>query len=124
MVLVDSSVWITYLKSSDAQLAILLESQQAACHEMVLGEVSMGSHQQRALALQMLPLLPTAAAASHDEVMQLVATHRLYALGIGYVDVHLLAAALLHTDMQVWTRDKRLHAAAQKLGIAYSYQLH
>lgn len=124
MVLVDSSVWISYLKSGDEQMALLLSTQRAVTHEMVMGEVSMGSTEQRALALQMLPLLPALAPASHDEVMQLVAQQTLYARGIGYVDVHLLAAALLQSDTQVWTRNKRLHDAAVQLGVAYDEQLH
>jgi predicted nucleic acid-binding protein len=39
--------------------------------------------------------------------------------GIGYVDACLLAAASLN-HAQLWTRDKRLSAAAEELGAAYS----
>jgi hypothetical protein len=51
--------------------------------------------------------------------MTLVETRHLSGLGIGYVDAHLLAATLLTTDASLWTRDKRLAAAAADLEIAY-----
>jgi predicted nucleic acid-binding protein len=38
--------------------------------------------------------------------------------GIGYVDAHLLAAARLSPDTKLWSRDKRLAAAAERLGVA------
>jgi predicted nucleic acid-binding protein len=39
--------------------------------------------------------------------------------GIGYIDVHLLAAAVLSGDTRLWTRDKRLADAAKELGISF-----
>nr|MBW4036397.1 type II toxin-antitoxin system VapC family toxin [Pseudomonadota bacterium] len=39
-------------------------------------------------------------------------------IGIGYIDAHLLASTLLTPDAALWTRDRRLHAAAQRLGLA------
>jgi hypothetical protein len=52
-------------------------------------------------------------------VMTLVEAQHLFGLGIGYVDAHLLAASLLTTDANLWTRDKQLAAAAADLGISY-----
>jgi hypothetical protein len=63
--------------------------------------------------------LPEARIATEAEVMTLVETQRLFGLGIGYVDAHLLAATLLTTDASLRTRDKRLAAAAADLGISY-----
>jgi predicted nucleic acid-binding protein len=124
VVLVDSSVWITYLQSGQQRLTQLLADQQVLMHEMVMGEVAMGSAQQRALAFEMLPFLPLAQNASHFEVMELVDMHSLYGRGVGYIDVHLLTAAMLQPGVRLWTLDKRLHAAAQLLGIAFSDVLH
>jgi predicted nucleic acid-binding protein len=46
----------------------------------------------------------------------LVAEHRLYGLGIGWIDAHLIAAALL-SDCALWTLDERLARAAATAGV-------
>ena len=125
MVLIDSSVWVDFLKSGgQPQLAQLLSFQQVLMHEMVLGEVAMGSKQQRENALELLPFLPTAQVASHLEVMALVDRHHLYGRGVGYVDMHLLTAAVLVPGTTLWTHDRRLQAAASQLGVAFTKMLH
>ena len=48
----------------------------------------------------------------------MVEHHRLFGLGIGYVDAHLVAATLLTTGAALWTRDKRLASVAGHLGSA------
>ena len=63
-------------------------------------------------------LLAKARAATDREVLQFIGRHKLFGLGIGYVDAHLLAAARLTDGAELWTRDKHLHAAARKLGLA------
>ena len=125
MVLIDSSVWVAFLQSGvEPQLVELLRQQQVLMHEMVLGEVAMGSQQQRKNALELLPLLPMAQVASHHEVMVLIDKQRLHGWGVGYVDVHLLTTAVLQPGVQIWTRDRRLLAAAVQLGIAFAHTLH
>jgi len=39
--------------------------------------------------------------------------------GLNLVDVHLLAAVLLTREALLWTRDKRLQAAATELSLSY-----
>lgn len=125
MVLIDSSVWVDFLKSGgQPHLAQLLALQQVLMHEMVLGEVAMGSKHQRENALELLPFLPMALVADHLEVMALVDRHHLYGRGVGYVDMHLLTAAVLLPGTLLWTHDKRLHAAASQLGVAFTKKLH
>ena len=125
MVLIDSSVWVDFLQcGQEPQLVQLLGLQEVLMHEMVLGEVAMGSEQQRQNALELLPLLPMAQVASHHEVMALVDEHRLFGRGVGYVDVHLLTIAVLQPGVLLWTRDKRLRAAAEQLGVAFGSVLH
>jgi predicted nucleic acid-binding protein len=68
--------------------------------------------------LQQLHRLPSATVARHDDVMRLVDQQRLYGSGLSYIDVHLLAAARLTPGASLWSRDKRLSAAAEKLSIA------
>ena len=48
----------------------------------------------------------------------MIEIHRLYGRGIGYIDAHLLAAALIDATVKLWTADKRLAAVAEDFGIA------
>ena len=87
-------------------------------HRYVIGEIGMGNWKRRAQTLIDLHEMPQMLPATHDEVLQLVERHNLYGTGIGYVDAHLLAAVLITPRCDFWTRDKRLQAAATRLGIA------
>jgi predicted nucleic acid-binding protein len=117
LILVDTSVWIDHLRRGDARLAALLERGEVATHPFVIGELACGSLKERPVILQLLKQLPPAVVADHEEVLRLVERHRLHGRGIGYVDVHLLAAASLTHGARLWTRDRRLHRLAAELGL-------
>ncbi len=119
MILVDTSVWIDHLRIGDPQLTALLQEAQVLAHPWVIGELALGQLSGRSEVLPLLSNLPQAKVAIEAEVMTLVETQRLFGLGIGYVDAHLLAATLLTTDAGLWTRDRRLAAAAADLRISY-----
>lgn len=116
MILVDSSVWIDHLREPEPELARCLEEDRVGTHPMVIEELALGSIKNRDEVLGALVGLQTFPRASHDEVRQLVEVQRLWALGLGAVDVHLLAAALLQPGAELWTRDKRLRIAASAAG--------
>ncbi len=118
MILVDTSVWIDHLKSSDLVLAGLLGTGRVLAHSFVTGELALGSLRQRRTVLESLRDLPQAIVASYDEVMMLIEQEQLYGLGIGFVDAHLLAAARLTPGTLLWTRDRRLRQAATRLGLS------
>ncbi len=88
-------------------------------HPFILGEIAMGHLQKRTVLLQTLLAFKSASLAHDDEVLSLIASHKLFGKGIGYIDAHLLASVKLRPDTEFWTRDKRLHAAAVSLSIAY-----
>ena len=69
--------------------------------------------------LELLHDLPAATVAEADEVLAFIDRHRLHGRGLGYVDVHLIAAVALSADTALWTRDKRLRAVAEALGCAH-----
>jgi predicted nucleic acid-binding protein len=119
LILVDTSVWVDHLRRGNARLVELLESASVLMHPFVAGELACGSLADRKTVLELLQDLPTAAVAEFDEVLSFVERCRLWGRGIGYVDVHLLAAVALTNGATLWTRDKRLHAAAQALGCAF-----
>ena len=61
--------------------------------------------------------LPVSVVATPAQVMHLIDREKLFGIGIGYVDAHLLAATRLTPDATLWTRDKRPASAADRLGI-------
>jgi len=87
-------------------------------HPFVIGELLLGRVRNIAEMIEGFRLLPKAIAASADEVLNFIIDRKLSGFGIGYVDVHLLAAVALMPEGFLWTRDKRLHAAAQSLSLA------
>lgn len=119
MILADTSVWVDHLRSGDAGLARLLNRNLVAIHPFVSGELACGNLSDRRQILDLLQRLPAAPEASHHEVLLFVEQHGLMGRGIGWVDVHLLAAARLGSSMTLWTRDKRLHAIAAELGLGW-----
>jgi hypothetical protein len=57
----------------------------------------------------------TGEAATDPEVLKFVERRALMGQGIGYIDVHLLSSAALDGVARLWTRDRRLAAAATEL---------
>jgi predicted nucleic acid-binding protein len=115
VILVDTSVWIDHLRAGDRALIGLLQTGQALTHPFVIGEIALGSLSQRAPVLSALQDLPQAGVALDKEVLHFIDRNKLFGLGIGYVDAHLLAAAKLASGTRLWTRDKRLHDVARQL---------
>jgi len=119
LILVDTSVWVDHLRRGDARLIALLDSASVLIHPFIIGEIACGSLADRKTVLELLQDLPAAAVADADEVLVFIDRHRLHGTGLGYVDVHLLAAVALTQWAKLWTRDKRLRTAAQALGCAH-----
>jgi len=112
MILVDTSVWIAHFRKGSRTLSELLSRELVLVHPFVLGELACGNLKNRARILSDLSALPPAVSASHEEVMRLVEGRKLWGQGIGWVDAHLLASALL-SDCQLWTLDERLIRATR-----------
>jgi predicted nucleic acid-binding protein len=70
--------------------------------------------------LELLFRLPAAPVATEHEALTLIETSHLMGRGIGYVDVHLLAATVLAAGARLWTRDRRLAAVAAELDVAFT----
>jgi len=118
MLIVDTSVWVSYLKDGDKKLEELLESGLVMCHPFIIGELACGNMKNREEILSLLQALPMAIEADHEEVMEYVVQNKLMGKGLGYIDMHLLASAML-TGVPLWTLDKRLNRVALSLGIGY-----
>lgn len=115
MILVDTSVWVDHFRKGDEALGEALVNGEVLSHSFVIGELACGSLRNRREILALLDELPRAREATHQEVMAMVDRRRLMGRGLGYVDAHLLASSLLTPETRLWTRDKRLAAAAATL---------
>jgi predicted nucleic acid-binding protein len=120
LILVDTSVWVDHLRRGDAQLAGLLDRGVVIAHPFVVGEIACGSLGDRGSVLELIQDLPSAVVADDHEVLAFIERHGLHGKGIGYVDVHLLASVALTEGAQLWTRDKRLGAAAKEQECAWA----
>ncbi len=119
MVLVDTSVWVSHLRESHPRMVLLLNDGDVVCHPFVIGELSCGNLANRSEILSLLYSLPMVDQAEHEEVLQFVENNDLMGRGLGYVDVHLLASAVLF-GVPIWTLDKKLRAASSTLGVCHS----
>nr|WP_234886599.1 type II toxin-antitoxin system VapC family toxin [Sinorhizobium saheli] len=94
----------------------IIEEDRLLCHPAVIGELALGSLRDRTSVIAFLTAQREALVATHDEVMMMIDRHAIFSMGIGYTDAHLLASVLLDQRVVLWTRDKRLRAAAEKVG--------
>ncbi len=117
MILVDTSVWIDHLRQGDDALIKLLADGRVLIHPYILGEIALSHLRHRTTVLKALGALPSATVAQDGEVLQYIETTKLFGLGVGYVDAHLLASVRLTGGAFLWTRDRRLEAAAVKVAV-------
>jgi predicted nucleic acid-binding protein len=118
MILVDTSVWIDHFRQGDDRLVGLLKSGQVLTHELVIGELACGSLPDRASTLANLLALPRLPNLPFKEMLEAIDRLKLSSIGIGFVDVGLLSAALVSPCL-LWSRDKRLVKVAETLGISF-----
>jgi predicted nucleic acid-binding protein len=121
MVLVDTSVWIRFLKGQEpytSGLDELLGRDEVVGHEVVYGEMLIGDRGGRAPLLTAYGQIHRAPVVPHAEVVAFVRARRLSGRGVGWVDVHLLASAIV-ADARLWTADVRLAAVAAALDVSH-----
>ena len=118
MILVDTSVWIDHFHHSDENLKELLLSNQVCIHPFILGELSCGNISNRKEVFSLLTTLKSIDLVLDEEVFILIEERKLFGKGLGFIDIHLLASALIH-HVPIWTRDKSLKRIAGELGVEY-----
>ena len=94
-----------------------LNQGQIVIHPFIVAELALGSMRERSKTLALLDLLPQVRMAQLGEVRLTIEARRLYSLGIGLTDAHLIASVLINPSTLLWTRDKRLRKAAEGMGI-------
>ncbi len=83
----------------------------------VIGDLALGSLQNRNIVLSALQNLSQATIVPDEEVLHFIDSHALFGTGIGYIDAHLLVAVRLSPGSVLWIRDKRLLAESARLGL-------
>jgi predicted nucleic acid-binding protein len=121
VILADTSVWIDHLRSGDKQMRWQLGQRRIVIHPFVVAELALGSLRERIKTLRLLDQLPQVRVAQMKEVRLTIDTHRLYGVGIGLIDAHLIASVFINPPTLLWTRDKRLRNVAEKLGIGAAF---
>jgi predicted nucleic acid-binding protein len=117
VILADTSIWIDHLRSGNKELSKQLSQGNVAIHPFIIAELALGSLRERARTLALLDLLPQVRAAQQSEVRLMIETRRLYGLGIGLIDAHLIASVFINPYTLLWTRDKPLCKVADGLGV-------
>lgn len=121
MILVDTSIWIRFLANRSpfaAELDALLARGEVSGHEFVFGELLIGDAGGRQRLLADYALMHQAPVIPHAEVVEFTRQRRLHGRGIGWLDAHLLASALVGR-LALWTADARLAAVANELGVGH-----
>lgn len=116
MTLVDTSVWVRHFRLVNAKLLALLDEESVGVHPFVTGEIACGNLGSRDRTLFQLSQLPQATVAREIEVRHLLESHRLWGMGLGWVDLHILAsAAIMH--WRVFTADQAMTTAAGRMNL-------
>ena len=118
MILVDTSLWIDHLHAAEARLVSLLNVDEIGCHHLVIEELAFGAIKQRDVVLDLLSDLRQFPVVTHVEILHLVERRRLWGKGLSAIDVNLLGSVALVEGAQLWTRDKRLKAVCEDVGVA------
>ena len=118
MILVDSSVWINHFRHTDPRLQELLVRDLVSLHPFVLGELACGNLHKRAETIAYLEMLPAAAVAPELQVLHLLENRHSWGTGLGWIDMHLLASALIG-GLRLWTAGGAVAGAGERLGVAF-----
>ena len=118
-VLVDTCVWVRHFRQRNPKLLRLLEEGEVLSHPVVVGELAMGSLQDRAQTLWSLSKLGRPPLATDAETHQMVEARRLWGRGIQWNDARILASTVIG-GVKLWTADKKLLEIAAEMGVAWN----
>ena len=114
MIIVDTSVWIEYLKGNNPEitrsLKPRLQNRKVVAVSAVFGELLQGvkNKREREIIQGFWKNLPHVDETDlFIEAGQIANEYKLYSTGVGLIDGYILYAALRH-DLPIWTLDKKL----------------
>src|SRR5262249_53578490 len=109
IVFVDTSIWIRFLSNRAPyaeELDNLLSRDEVSGHYFVYGDLLIGEKSGRKQLPANYEHMHQAPAVPHRDVVEFVRHRRLHGRGIGWIDAHLLASALVGR-LKLWTTDPR-----------------
>jgi predicted nucleic acid-binding protein len=121
VVLVDTSVWIRFLAGTEpyaSELDRLLSNDEVLGHDFVYGELLIGDRGGRAKLLAAYKAMRQMASVANPEVAEFVRHRKINGRGIGWIDAHLLASAVV-AHATLWTADRPLAVVAQDIGVGH-----
>jgi predicted nucleic acid-binding protein len=119
MVLVDTSVWVSHLRHGNPKLQEMLQEGKVVSHPFIIGELTCGNISNRVEIISLMQSLPMLDIVEHEELLLFIEHNKMMGTGLGFVDVHLMAAAIL-AGIPLWTQDKSLKQACSRLSIDFS----
>jgi predicted nucleic acid-binding protein len=118
LILIDTNIWIDHFQRTNRHVSALLDAGRVVMHPHIVVELALGGLRDRDLTLASLELLPELPVAELHEVRQLIEIRKLYTLGVGFVDAHLIASLIIvQTPTELWTNDEALKRVADSLGV-------
>jgi predicted nucleic acid-binding protein len=117
-VLIDTNLWVGFLRESNLTMRELLREDAVATHSCVIGELFVGSLGRRSMMHDFMQRLPKVEEAEPMEALILIERKNLWGIGLQWNDVLILASAKI-SGVKLWTLDKRLAWAAEDLGVAW-----
>ena len=118
MVLVDTSIWIDHFKNGNNQLIKLLDNGEVFCHPLIIGELACGNISNRSEIISLLQSLPMLDVVGQEELLFFIEKNQIMGTGLGFVDAHLIATAIL-AGIPLWTEDKKLKQVCSLLSIDF-----
>ena len=118
MIVVDTSVWVDHLRSADQKLSTLIAEAGMLQHPYVTGEIVVGNLHNRNQVIRALRRLPRIDPVSEADFHAFTEETVAYGTGLGFVDIHLLAATAAFPGARLWTKDRRMREHAERLGLA------
>lgn len=100
-------------------LAGLITLNRIVQHPYVTGEIVVGNLHERDRAIWGLRTLPRIPPVDEDQFHDFLRSAKLYGTGLGFVDIHILAAANAHGAARIWTRDRRMLDQARRLELLH-----
>lgn len=119
MIILDTSVWIEFLKNSPeyySKVKYLLENQQVLAVECIFGELLQGAKNKREVEIislywESLPKVKTENGWIQAGIYSSV--NKLTSKGVGIIDSYIITAAR-NNNARIWSLDKKLNSLLKK----------